>query len=51
MWETVKRMWVWLHATFADEEFDESKPIGQRNAWWEVMVAYWVETEGYICLI
>jgi len=51
VWEAVKRMWIWLDATFSDEYFDESRPIGERNAWWEIMVTHLVETEGYISLI
>jgi hypothetical protein len=44
-------MWMWMDTTFVDEYFDEGMSIGERNSWWEVMVAHLIETEGYISLI
>lgn len=40
-----------MDTTFVDEYFDEGMSIGERNSWWEVMVAHLIETEGYISLI
>jgi hypothetical protein len=40
-----------MDTTFAEDYFDERIAIGERNPWWEAMIAHLIATEGYISLI
>ncbi len=43
-------MWAWLDADLVEPPFDETTPIGQRFAWWEVMVERLMSDQGVLCL-
>jgi hypothetical protein len=50
VWKVVQSIWAWMEINLVDEQFDEASPIGTRRAWWEEMVEYLIETEGFVSL-
>ncbi|KFY16397.1 hypothetical protein V492_01382 [Pseudogymnoascus sp. VKM F-4246] len=50
VWPVVKSLWKWLDVSIVNETYDEEVPIGQRRAWWEEMVEYLIEKEGWLSL-
>lgn len=43
-------MWRWFDEILFELPVDDEVPVGQRYAWWEDMVAYLIETEGFVSL-
>jgi hypothetical protein len=43
-------MWQWFDEDLVEPVFANTSTIGERFAWWEVMVERLIEIEGYVSL-
>ncbi|KAL1835889.1 hypothetical protein VTJ49DRAFT_5910 [Mycothermus thermophilus] len=51
VWKAIQGLWEWLDNELEEEPYDEDLPIGERQAWWEDMVAKLVEQSGVLSLV
>ena len=50
-WRALNDIWHWLDEELQEDSIDDSRPISDRLAWWELMVNRIMKNEGRISLL
>lgn len=53
LWKALQGTWTRLDEdeVFQDDEHVDQKPIGERKAWWELLVEHWQAEVGTMCIV
>ncbi|KAF2456597.1 fungal-specific transcription factor domain-containing protein [Lineolata rhizophorae] len=51
VWDALKILRIWVDGEITDEPHIDMIPVGQRQPWWEDIVAHATETVGTLCLM
>jgi hypothetical protein len=50
VWDAIEFLWNWLDNEYVEQPYDEDRPIGEREPWWEKMVEILIEDQGVVGL-